>query len=89
MRTFSIKPPKKVLIKNLMHLREALGEQVIGRPLTQTEFAQLIGATRQAVSAWESGKAVPHGIALRMIEVLEKHPDVLLERVDYHGKGRK
>jgi putative transcriptional regulator len=38
-----------------------------------------LGVSLKTVEAWESGKNVPSGPALRMIEMLKDDPDVLLK----------
>ena len=46
---------------------------------SQALFAMSLGVSLKTVEAWESGKNVPSGPALRMIEMLKDDPDVLLK----------
>ena len=44
--------------------------------LSQSAFANIIGVSKKAVEAWESGKNVPQGPAQRIIELLDKDPAI-------------
>lgn len=45
--------------------------------MKQDEFAQAVGVSPSLVQSWEQRKRIPHGISLKMLRVIEKHPDVL------------
>ena len=42
--------------------------------LSQTTFSSVLGVSKKAVEAWESGKNIPQGPALRMLDILKKNP---------------
>jgi len=44
--------------------------------LSQSVFANIIGVSKKAVEAWESGKNTPQGPAQRMLELLDKDPAI-------------
>jgi putative transcriptional regulator len=44
--------------------------------LSQSVFANIIGVSKKAVEAWESGKNIPQGPAQRMLELLDKDPAI-------------
>ena len=45
--------------------------------MTQKEFAALTGASLATVRKWEQGKRYPSGSAAKLLEVLEKHPELV------------
>lgn len=45
--------------------------------MKQDEFAQAVGVSPSLVQSWEQRKRIPHGVSLKMLRVIEKHPDVL------------
>lgn len=47
--------------------------------LSQSAFSNIIGVSKKAVEAWESGKNIPKGPAQRMLELLDKEP-VIVEK---------
>jgi transcriptional regulator with XRE-family HTH domain len=51
--------------KRIVRIRKALG-------LTQQDLAEKIGAFRESVSRWESGKNEPRGANLKALLDLEK-----------------
>ena len=62
-----------------------IGEQIqnirIGRGLTQERFAELLNVSRQSVSKWELGQAIPDlEKIIRMSELFEISTDTLLLR---------
>jgi putative transcriptional regulator len=56
--------------------------------LSQALFAQVLNASPETVKAWEQGKRVPDGMALALLEVAERSPDVLMSRVKKNGSAR-
>jgi len=49
--------------------------------LTQEEFSALLGVSRRTLEGWEQGRREPTGAARVLIEVAERHPEVLREMV--------
>jgi len=47
--------------------------------VSQQVFAQLLNASASAVRAWEQGAREPDGPTRRLLELAERHPDVLTE----------
>lgn len=45
--------------------------------LTQEAFAGLLGVSVQTLRNWEQGTRKPHGAALSLLRIVEKHPQVL------------
>jgi len=46
--------------------------------LKQDEFAQAVGVSPSLVQSWEQHKRIPNGPSLKMLRIIEKHPDMLL-----------
>ncbi len=46
--------------------------------LTQTAFAALLGVSVRTLQDWEQGRRQPHGAALSLLRVADKHPRALL-----------
>ncbi len=55
-------------------VRERLG-------LTQKAFARLLCVSVKTLQNWEQGSREPTGAAMRLLQVADKHPEVLLELV--------
>jgi putative transcriptional regulator len=55
-------------------VRERLG-------LTQEAFARLLCVSVKTLQNWEQGRREPNGAAMRLLQVADKHPEVLLELV--------
>lgn len=49
--------------------------------LSQPVFAQALNVSPETVRAWEQGKRSPDGAALRLLEVAQRHPEMLLSIV--------
>jgi putative transcriptional regulator len=47
--------------------------------LTQAQFAILLGVSVRTLEQWEQGRRVPSGAAKTLIQVAERHPEVLRE----------
>ncbi len=48
--------------------------------LGQEDFSSLIGASLSTLQKWEAGTRTPSGAAARLLDVLERSPDVLLRK---------
>ena len=49
--------------------------------LSQPVFAAALNVSRETVRAWEQGKRRPDGAAARLLEIADRHPDVILSTV--------
>ena len=49
--------------------------------LSQPVFAGALNVSAETVRAWEQSKRRPDGAALRLLEIAERHPEVILEHV--------
>lgn len=49
--------------------------------LSQEDFAKALGVSQSTVGLWEQGRRRPDGASSRLLEIAEKHPEVLLEKV--------
>jgi putative transcriptional regulator len=49
--------------------------------LSQPVFAQALNVSAETVRAWEQGKRRPDGAALRLLQLTEKRPSLLLSMV--------
>jgi putative transcriptional regulator len=50
--------------------------------LSQTAFSGVLGVSKKAVEAWESGRNIPQGPALRMIDILKNNPQFVNAYID-------
>jgi putative transcriptional regulator len=47
--------------------------------LTQEEFAQALCISVKTLRNWEQGRREPSGPAMRLLQIAEKHPEVLID----------
>jgi len=47
--------------------------------LNQRDFARLIGTSQAAVRNWEQGRTRIPGIARKLMQVIERHPQVIVD----------
>lgn len=73
-RTAAVQPPRDYDAGKIQEIRERMG-------LSQAVFARVLNASSDTVKAWEQGKRQPDGMALTLLEIAERHPKVLMERV--------
>lgn len=45
--------------------------------LSQHVFSNLLGVSAKTVEAWESGRNVPQGPALRMLDLMNRNPSII------------
>ncbi|MEB7891881.1 helix-turn-helix domain-containing protein [Hafnia alvei] len=45
--------------------------------MSQAEFAEMIGASTATVQSWELARRVPSGMALRLLCLIERNPNVV------------
>ena len=48
--------------------------------LSQAEFATALGVSKRTLEQWEQGRRVPSGAAQTLLRIVERHPEVLLEK---------
>jgi DNA-binding transcriptional regulator YiaG len=78
-RGVEVVPPQQYSERDIQRVRERLG-------LSQTVFANLLGASVSTVRAWERGAREPSEMARRLLEVVERQPEVF-EDVLVSSKG--
>ncbi|HYN80442.1 MAG TPA: helix-turn-helix domain-containing protein [Gemmatimonadaceae bacterium] len=49
--------------------------------LSQPVFADALNVSSASVKSWEQGVNEPSGAALRLLQIAERHPEVILEEV--------
>lgn len=54
--------------------------------LSQPLFAQVLNVSSASVRAWEQGRRIPDGPSVRLLEIAEQHPHVLLGTVQARTK---
>jgi putative transcriptional regulator len=50
--------------------------------LSQSEFAALLGISIKTLQNWEQGRRLPRGTARILLEIAEKHPQVVWDVVN-------
>jgi putative transcriptional regulator len=75
-RTVNILPAPETIAKDkIIDLRKnKLG-------VSQCVFAQMLNVNCHTVQAWEQGWNKPKGVALRFFQVIEQHPNILLNLI--------
>ena len=73
-RVASGSPAPKFDAERIVRMRE-------GMQLSQPVFAQLLNVSAETVRAWEQKKRTPDGAALRLLELAEQQPKLLLSKV--------
>jgi putative transcriptional regulator len=71
-RSLAVTPPPSYPPARVQEIRDRLG-------MSQAVFAEVLGASRAAVRAWEQGKREPSEMARRLLEIAERHPDAFAE----------
>ncbi len=51
--------------------------------LTQAQFAQALHISKRTLQEWEQGRRKPSGAAMTLIQIVFRHPEVILE--GYNG----
>ena len=69
------KPIQILKPKQIKELRISLG-------LNQKEFSDALGVSFETVAKWEQGGNKPHGIALRFMEIISNHRNIIQEISD-------
>ena len=55
--------------------------------VSQHVFADALNVSRGAVSSWEQGVRQPEGAAMRLIDLVDKHPEIVLGWTRDASKG--
>lgn len=71
-RKVDVVPPPQYGERDVQRVRERLG-------LSQTVFADLLGASTSTVRAWERGAREPSDMARRLLELAEREPAIFDE----------
>ena len=79
--TSEVEAPPRYLAERIREIRDHMA-------LSQPLFAAALNVSPETVRAWEQGKREPDGATLRLLEIAERHPDVLLESVGAKTAGR-
>lgn len=69
-----VEPPPRYVPDHIKQIRDQMA-------LSQPVFAAALNVSPETVRAWEQGKREPDGPTLRLLEVAEHHPEVLLKKV--------
>lgn len=48
--------------------------------LSQSQFAGALGVSTRAIQDWEQGRRTPSGPALALLRIIERHPELILQR---------
>ncbi len=77
-----VEPPPQYVSERIKRIRNQMG-------LSQPVFAAALNVSTETVRAWEQGKREPDGPTLRLLEVAEQHPEVLLKNVRARTRGNR
>ncbi len=66
--------PRRYGATRIRDIRNRLG-------LSQTVFAATLNVSPATVRAWEQGARTPEGPSRRLLEIADRHPDILLENL--------
>ncbi|NHB90204.1 NadS family protein [Photorhabdus tasmaniensis] len=45
--------------------------------MKQSEFAEMVGVSTRLVQSWEQNQRIPSGVALKMLFLIEKNPNIV------------
>ena len=77
-----VEAPPQYVAERIREIRDHMA-------LSQPVFAAALNVSPETVRAWEQGKREPDGPTLRLLEVAEQHPEVLLESVRTRRRGKR
>ena len=77
-----VEPPPRFVSERIKEIRDHMA-------LSQTVFAAALNVSPETVRAWEQGKREPDGPTLRLLEVAEENPEVLLKKVRARKRGKR
>lgn len=81
-RKTTVRPPPDYDAERVRALRAKLD-------LSQTVFARALNVSDKTVKAWEQGSSPPSGATLRLLEMVEEHPENFLAKVRRVGRGQQ
>jgi DNA-binding transcriptional regulator YiaG len=67
-------PPASYGAREVRRIRDRMA-------ISQAVFGQVLNVSANTVKAWEGGNRAPSGPSLRLLEIADRHPDLLLELV--------
>ena len=70
----AVEKPRGYAAPKVRAIRRHLG-------LSQTVFAITLNVSPATVRAWEQGVRVPDGPSRRLLEIADRHPEILLENL--------
>lgn len=73
-RKVTVRSPGAYSARRIQQVRERFG-------VSQPVFASMMNVSLKAVRSWECGYREPQGATRRLLELAEKHPQVLSETV--------
>jgi len=65
-------PPKAISPSHIARIRQHMR-------ISQSMFARFLNVSVRTVQDWEQGRRTPSDAALKLLELAEKHPEILLE----------
>lgn len=68
----SIEPVRKLSPQELKNLR-------IKCKMSQAMFASALGSTKSTIEKWEMGLREPSGSTLRLLNLIDKNPNILID----------
>src|SRR5687768_8384295 len=71
-RSIARRKPSRFTAARIRSIRSQLN-------VSQPVFAQLLYVTKDTAAKWEQGVRKPSGSALRLLEIAENHPELLVE----------
>jgi len=57
--------------------------------VSQAVFAGILNASPNTIHAWEQGRKKPSGIALRLLRLIQRRPEILADEIGFRSKGSK
>ena len=70
----TVETPPRYVAERIREIRQEMA-------LSQPVFAAALNVSAETVRAWEQGKREPDGPTLRLLEIAELHPEVLLQQI--------
>lgn len=80
-RKAHVAPPPRYGAKRIVGIRRQL-------QVSQPVFASMLNVSPGTVRAWEQGAREPEGPTRRLLELAEKHPEVIAEGLEVRGRSR-